>query len=476
MNSVYVSVVNVRSDGGDVTGKLVVVQGIAYFRIGKIITISATLLGEYDPDTLTDPLELFNQEPETEAEREEAMRTRNKFYDLSGDTIRRNDFIGEAGKNNGLYFLYDTHGVQQEKEYVFTATGLLDLDWLKKIGVNCGLKVGAIGAYNAFKSEWEVGLGVKFTVPSGTEWLVVGRVGFKSGRLNNIALEFKGEIPIGPVIFTQIKMGVSGLAESVQTYAPGLGVAFGPQIDFNALSSKFAKMIGLKNGKFRVAEAAVFGEVSSDFQNMSLSVEGTFVGLLEVKGGWKYEDGKNEISLSVGTRKSETFNFRISGSVCWGGGDLTVKGSLDGSFKWDFTALGITWVGVNVGGGLHFGNHQVREARTGAPGNGRHVAFKRRVPHGVQARGDARFWRRGERHVRNARGVRGFFAHGGAVFAVQRHVKHAAAKFARHVRLQLQAALHGFGRAAVVVAHGQRGRQRGICAVQGVARVDGHGV
>lgn len=364
LNSVYVSVVDVKSDEGALTGKLLVVQGIVYVRIGSILTVSATLLGEYDPDTLTDPLEIFNQKPETEEERKEAMRTRNKFYDLSGNIIQRKDFIGEAGANNGLYFMYNRSGIQQEKEYVFTATGLLDLDWLKKIGVNCGLKVGAIGAYNAFKSEWEVGLGVKFTVPSGTEWLVVGRVGFKSGRLNNIALEVKGEIPIGPVIFTQIKMGVSGLAESVQTYAPGLGVAFGPQIDFNALSSKFAKMIGLKNGKFRVAEAAVFGEISSNFQNMSLSVEGTFVGLLEVKGGWKYEDGKNEISLSVGTRKSETFNFRISGSVCWGGGDLTVRGSLDGSFKWDFTALKVNWVGVNVGGGVSVIYNQAGSRKT----------------------------------------------------------------------------------------------------------------
>ena len=364
LNSVYVSVVDVKSDEGALTGKLLVVQGIVYVRIGSILTVSATLLGEYDPDTLTDPLEIFNQKPETEEERKEAMRTRNKFYDLSGNIIQRKDFIGEAGANNGLYFMYNRSGIQQEKEYVFTAIGLLDLDWLKKIGVNCGLKVGAIGAYNAFKSEWEVGLGVKFTVPSGTEWLVVGRVGFKSGRLNNIALEVKGEIPIGPVIFTQIKMGVSGLAESVQTYAPGLGVAFGPQIDFNALSSKFAKMIGLKNGKFRVAEAAVFGEISSNFQNMSLSVEGTFVGLLEVKGGWKYEDGKNEISLSVGTRKSETFNFRISGSVCWGGGDLTVRGSLDGSFKWDFTALKVNWVGVNVGGGVSVIYNQAGSRKT----------------------------------------------------------------------------------------------------------------
>ena len=364
LNSVYVSVVDVKSDEGALTGKLLVVQGIVYVRIGSILTVSATLLGEYDPDTLTDPLEIFNQKPETEEERKEEMRTRNKFYDLSGNIIQRKDFIGEAGANNGLYFMYNRSGIQQEKEYVFTATGLLDLDWLKKIGVNCGLKVGAIGAYNAFKSEWEVGLGVKFTVPSGTEWLVVGRVGFKSGRLNNIALEVKGEIPIGPVIFTQIKMGVSGLAESVQTYAPGLGVAFGPQIDFNALSSKFAKMIGLKNGKFRVAEAAVFGEISSNFQNMSLSVEGTFVGLLEVKGGWKYEDGKNEISLSVGTRKSETFNFRISGSVCWGGGDLTVRGSLDGSFKWDFTALKVNWVGVNVGGGVSVIYNQAGSRKT----------------------------------------------------------------------------------------------------------------
>ena len=364
LSDVYVSVVNVRNDADVKVGELLVVQGIVYVRVGKIITISATLLGAYDPDALTDPLELFNKEPETEAEREEAMRDRNKFYDLSGDTLRRNDFIGKAGENNGLYYLFDNDNNVKERKYVFTATGLLDLDWLKKIGVNCGLKIGAIGAYNEFKSEWEVGLGVKFTVPSGTEWLAVGRVGFKSGRLNTLSLEVKGEIPLGVVVMTQIKMGVSGLAESVQTYSPGLGVGFGPQIEFSALNSKFSKMLGLKAGKFRVAEVAASGEISSDFGDMSLSVEGTLFGLLEIKGGWKREDGKHEITLSVGTRKSETFNFRLSGSACWGDGSLTVKGSFDGSFKWDFTAVGVNWVGINVGGGVSVVYNQASSRKT----------------------------------------------------------------------------------------------------------------
>lgn len=362
LNSVYVSVVNVQGYAN--VSKLLVVQGIVYVRVGKLITISATLLGAYDPDTLTDPLGLFNKKQETEEERREAMRTRNKFYNLSGDTIQRNDFIGQAGDNNGLYFLLDPNGAVKEKDYVFTAVGLLDLDWLKKIGVNCGLKLGAIGAYNEFKNEWEVGLGVKFTIPSGAEWLAVGRVGFKSGRLNTLSLEVRGEIPVGVVIMTQIKMGVSGLAESVQTYSPALGVAFGPQIDINALSSKFAKMIGLKTGKFRVVEVGASGEIASDFKNLSLSVEGKLFGLLEIKGGWRREGSKNEISLSVGTKQSETFNFRISGSVCWGDSTLTVKGSLDGSFKWDFTALGITWIGINVGGGVSVVYNQVSWRKT----------------------------------------------------------------------------------------------------------------
>ena len=217
LSDVYISVVDVLDNEGKRDGKLLAVQGIAYFRIGKIITISAVLIGEYDPDILGDPLELFNKEPESEQEREEAMRTRNKFHDLSGDTIRRYEFIGDAEGNNGLYFLIDGNGGIKEKQYVFTATGLLDLDWLKKIGVNCGLKLGAVGACNSFENSWEVGLGVKFTIPSGTEWLVVGRVGFKSGQINTIALEVRGEIPLGPVVFTQIKMGVSGMAETVQT-------------------------------------------------------------------------------------------------------------------------------------------------------------------------------------------------------------------------------------------------------------------
>ncbi len=193
----------------------------------------------------------------------------------------------------------------------------------------------------------------KFTTSSDKEWMAVGRVGFKGGRLNTIAVEVNGEIPIGPVVFTQIKFGVTGMAETVQTYSPGLGVAFGPEINFGSLVSPVAKVLGLKVGNFHVVEVGVSGDVSSDFNEVNLSVEGKLLGLLEIKGGWKRKDGNyNEISLSVGTKSAATFNFCISGSVGWSSDQLTVKGMLDGSFKWDFTALGITWVGVNVGGGI----------------------------------------------------------------------------------------------------------------------------
>ena len=365
LSSATVSVVDVEDEKGVKAGKLLVIQGMVFFRIAQIISISAAVIGAYDTDCLADPLELFNRDLDPD-EKAEAARTRNSFYtDLGGNVIRSYEFIKDGRETNGLYFLYDANDKVKDKQYVFTATGLMDFSWLEKIGVNCALKIGAIGAYNSFEDAWEVGLGAKITIPSGTDYMAVGRIGFKGGKLNTLAFEVRGEIPIGPVLFTQIKFGVSGMAESVSTYSPGLGVAFGPEINIDALSSKFTKMIGLKVGKFRVVEVGAFGEIASDFQNVSLSIEGKLFGLLEIKGGWKRVDGNyNEISLSVGTRQSSTFNFQISGSVGWSRDQLTVKGSLDGSFKWDFTALGITWIGINVGGGVSIVYNQISSRKT----------------------------------------------------------------------------------------------------------------
>lgn len=365
LSSATVSVVDVEDEKGMKAGKLLVIQGMVFFRIAQIISISAAVIGAYDTDCLADPLELFNRDLDPD-EKAEAARTRNSFYtDLGGNVIRSYEFIKDGKETNGLYFLFDVNDKVKDKQYVFTATGLMDFSWLEKIGVNCALKIGAIGAYNSFEDAWEVGLGAKITIPSGTDYMAVGRIGFKGGKLNTLAFEVRGEIPIGPVLFTQIKFGVSGMAESVSTYSPGLGVAFGPEINIDALSSKFTKMIGLKVGKFRVVEVGAFGEIASDFQNVSLSIEGKLFGLLEIKGGWKRVDGNyNEISLSVGTRQSSTFNFQISGSVGWSRDQLTVKGSLDGSFKWDFTALGITWIGINVGGGVSVVYNQISSRKT----------------------------------------------------------------------------------------------------------------
>ncbi|MBR4219961.1 MAG: hypothetical protein IKR81_02330, partial [Victivallales bacterium] len=352
VNNVYVSVVKVLDDDNNDNGKFLVVQGMAHFHIAKLFKASAALIGPYDTDILTDPLDLFNKEMDDD-EKAEAVRARNAFATLSGDTVSHYELIGDATETNGLYFLFDTAGSLTEKQTVFTATGLMNLSWLEKIGVNCGLKIGIIAAYNTFEDAWEVGLGAKFSVSSDSEWMVIGRLGFKSGKLNTVAVEVNGEVPIGPVVFTQIKFGVTGLAETVQTFSPGLGVAFGPEINFKDLVSPVAKVLGLKVGNFHVVEAGVSGDVSSDFNDVNLSVEGKLLGLVEIKGGWKRVNGNyNEISLSVGTKSSSTFNFCISGSVGWSSEQLTVKGSFDGSFKWDFTALGITWVGVNVGGGI----------------------------------------------------------------------------------------------------------------------------
>ena len=354
VNNVYVSVVNVLDEEGEYDGRLLVVQGMAHFHIAKLFKASAALIGEYDPDALTDPLDLFNREMDDD-EKEEAVRSKNAFATLSGDTVTHYSLVGDAAETNGLYYLYDASDALLEKQTVFVATGLVELSWLEKIGVNCGLKVGVIGAYNSFEDSWEVGVGAKFTVSSGREWMVIGRIGFKGGLLNTISLEVNGEVPIGPVVFTRIKIGATGIAETVQTYSPALGVAFGPEVNFGDLVNPVAKVLGLKVGSFHVVEVDVAGDVSSDFNDVNLSVEGKLFGLLEIKGGWQRENGDyNEISLSVGTKNSSTFNFCISGAVGWSSNQLTVKASLDGSFKWDFTALGITWVGVNVGGGISF--------------------------------------------------------------------------------------------------------------------------
>ena len=363
-SDVYVSVVKLQDNAGNYDGKILALQGMVHFHIAKIFKASAALVGEYDTSMLDDALELFNKEMDDD-EKEEAARTRNKFYTETGDTIRIYDLNDDCKDTNGLYFMFDTEGNETEKQYVFTATGLMDFSWLKKIGVNCGLKVGVIGAYSSFEDAWEVGLGVKLTAVSGVEWMVVGRAGFLNGQFNSFAFTVKGEISIGPVVLTQVKFGVSGLAENVQTYSPGLAVGFGPEINFKDLISPVAKVLGLKVGAFRVAEVGVFGDIDSDFQNISLSVEGTLLGLLEIKGGWKRINGNyNEISISVGTQNSSTFNFSISGSVTWCENQLSIRGSLSGSFKWDFTALGITWVGVNVGGGISVVYNQAYSQKT----------------------------------------------------------------------------------------------------------------
>ncbi|MBO7375619.1 MAG: hypothetical protein J6V01_00845, partial [Clostridia bacterium] len=364
VSDVFVSVTGLKDKSGQSSGKLLVVQGMTYFHIAKLFKASAAVIGEYDTYVLSDPLELFNKDMDDD-EKREAVRYRNTFGNLVGDTIMKYDLVDDGSKYNGLYFLFDGSDRLTEKQYVFTATGLMDLSWLEKIGVNCALKLGVIGAYNSFEKSWEVGLGVKVTIPIGKDWMVVGRVGFKSGQINTIAFEVRGEIPIGPVVFTQIKMGVSGMADSVQSYSPGLGVAFGPEVNFKALVSPVAKVLGLKVGSFRVAEVGVSGEVSSDFKDVNLTVEGKLFGLVEIKGGWKRKNGNyNEISLSVGTKNSSTFNFLISGSVGWSNDQLTINGSLNGSFKWDFTALGVNWVGVNVAGGLNVVYNQINTRKT----------------------------------------------------------------------------------------------------------------
>ena len=104
---------------------------------------------------------------------------------------------------------------------------------------------------------------------------------------------------------------------------------------------------------------------------------------------------------------------------------------------------------------FHLGQHDVGQAMPGAGQDGSQVLRECGVIHGMNAHAHAGFCRRGQGQLANQRGVFGFAASGRAVFAVQRDVKHAGAKFFRHFGLQLQALAHARFHAAVVVAHGQ---------------------
>ncbi len=347
VSNVYVSVEQLKDKEGNNSGKFVAVQGLGKMKIAKLFHATASLIGEYETYFLTDPLEVFNKTKIPEEE-EEDLKPKNAFHNME-----HHDLLQDASSTQGLYYLYDTNGDFREKQYALSVTGLINLSWLEKIGVNCKLMLGVGGAFNTFTDSWEVAVGAKFTTPSDKEWIVVGQVGFMGGKINTLYVEVRGEIPIGPIVFTQIKFGVTGMADTVQTYSPGLGVAFGPEISFGSLASPVAKVLGLKKGNFYVLEVGASGDIASDFSDVNLSIEGTLLGLLEIKGGWKHTSaGYNEIGLSVGTSRSSTFNFTISGSVGWSSNQLTVNASLDGSFKWDFSVWGYTLIGVNVGGGI----------------------------------------------------------------------------------------------------------------------------
>ena len=91
--------------------------------------------------------------------------------------------------------------------------------------------------------------------------------------------------------------------------------------------------------------------------------------------------------------------------------------------------------------------------------NGVHIRSKRRVIDRMHPRRHARAGLRLHgllRQLRHQRGVFTLFAHGRAVFAIERDVEHAVTVLGHQLRLQLQAFAHTHFHAAVVVTHGQR--------------------
>ena len=108
---------------------------------------------------------------------------------------------------------------------------------------------------------------------------------------------------------------------------------------------------------------------------------------------------------------------------------------------------------LHIGQRFHLGDHQVAQAVRRLPGNGGQVARKSRVIHRVYAGGHAGLGLGREGQRGNQRRVLGLAAHGGAVFTVERDVKHASAELLAHFGLQLQAFAHAHFHAAVVVAH-----------------------
>ena len=129
---------------------------------------------------------------------------------------------------------------------------------------------------------------------------------------------------------------------------------------------------------------------------------------------------------------------------------------------------------LNIGCRIDLGNHQVAQPVTRLADDGGNVRLKGRMVNRVHTRCHAGTGGCGQQQRNHQRGVISLAAHGRAVFAVQRDVKHAGAELLAHLGLQLQAFAHARLNAAVVVANRQNAGC-GLSAKKNVTRVL-HGV
>ena len=125
----------------------------------------------------------------------------------------------------------------------------------------------------------------------------------------------------------------------------------------------------------------------------------------------------------------------------------------------------------HIGQRLHFGHHDMHQARTRSACNGRHIGLETGMVYGVHAHGHAGIGGGIQGQLGDQRGMFDLAAHGRTVFTIQTHIKHAGAKLLRHLGLQLQAFAHPHFDTAVMVTDGQL-KARSLGTQQHIARME----
>lgn len=360
VNNVFIAVENI----GDTGQTLVAIQGNASLRVGRFLSIKGCLIGE--PEDMRDEIEVFDKAKDKGGYRN--LNSSDCFaYDSTPNTI-----LEDAKKNQGLYYLYDGDELI-DTQYVMSVVGVGELDWLEKIGLpKVDLQIALSLQMNTFEDSYAVLGGFKITLENKPAFTGIVSVGFVKGELDSFGFSIKGEIPLGGVTLTAVGFNLSGMAGSEpNVIAAELGLAFGKKVE---LPSLIAKMLDTSD-KFFVWEIIGGGEVATDFKNVNISVQANVLGFIEAIGHYRYINGYyHEAGISVGTVKSSLFRFRVEGDVGWSKDSLSIKVSLEGNFKFDFTvkAFGTNWefAALDVGGGISFDyNSQDKKISTGVVRN-----------------------------------------------------------------------------------------------------------